>query len=86
MRIYATTNAILGLCSVTRWHHSLSKVKAVRQYPVPKNTKDVRSFLGLALFYRRLVPKFTEIAKPLTELIRMFSSNGKDASKQLLRS
>jgi hypothetical protein len=48
---------------------SPDKVKAVRQYPVPKNVK-VRSFLGLASFYRRLVPKFAQIAKPLTQLIR----------------
>lgn len=48
----------------------LDKVKAVRQYLVPKNGKDVRSFLGLVSFYRHLVHKFAEIAKPLTELIR----------------
>ena len=42
----------------------------VRQYPVPKNVKDVMAFLGLALFFRRLVPNFAEIAKPLTALIR----------------
>jgi hypothetical protein len=35
---------------------SPDKVTAVRQYPVPKNVKDVRAFLGLASFYRRLVP------------------------------
>jgi hypothetical protein len=40
------------------------------QYPVPRNVREVRSFLGLALFYRRLVPKFAEIAKPLTQLIK----------------
>jgi hypothetical protein len=49
---------------------SPDKVKAVRQYPVPRNVKEVRSFLGLASFYRRLVPRFAEIAKPLTQLIR----------------
>jgi len=49
---------------------SPDKLEAVRRYPVFKNAKDVRSFLGLASFYRRLVSKFTEIAKPLTELIR----------------
>jgi hypothetical protein len=41
----------------------------VRKYPTPKDAKEVRS-LGLASFYRRLVPKFAEIAKPLTELLR----------------
>jgi hypothetical protein len=49
---------------------SPDKVKAVRDYPTPKTVKDVRSFLGLASFYRRLIPKFADIAKPLTELTR----------------
>ena len=48
---------------------SPDKVKAVRQYPVTKNAKVVRSFLGLASSYRRLVPKLAEWAKRLTELI-----------------
>jgi len=46
------------------------KVKAVREYPTPKNAEDVRTFLGLASFYRRLVPNFAEAAKPLTILTR----------------
>ena len=49
---------------------SPDKVTAVIQYPVPKNVKDVRAFLGLASFYRRLLPNFAEIAKPLTALTR----------------
>ena len=49
---------------------SADKVKAVREYPTPKNAKDVRAFLGLASFYRRLVPNFAEAAKPLTILTR----------------
>ena len=49
---------------------SPEKVKAVQNFPTPKCVKDIRSFLGLASFYRRLVPKFAEIAKPLTTLTR----------------
>jgi hypothetical protein len=49
---------------------SPDKVKALRDYPVPGNIKDVRAFLGLASFYRRLNPKFAEIGKLLTELTR----------------
>jgi hypothetical protein len=49
---------------------SPEKVKAVRDYLTPKNVRDVRAFLGLASFYRRLVPNFSAIAKPLTELTR----------------
>jgi hypothetical protein len=44
---------------------SPDKTKTVRNFPVPKNAKEVRSFLGLASFYRRLVPKFAQIAKPM---------------------
>ena len=49
---------------------SPDKTKAVRNFPVPKNVREVRSFLGLASFYRRLVPKFAQIAKPMSELLR----------------
>jgi len=49
---------------------SPDKVKAVRQYRVPRNVKEVISFLGLPLFYRRLVPRYAEFAKLLTQLIR----------------
>jgi hypothetical protein len=49
---------------------SPNKIKAVRQYPTPKGVKDVRAFKGLASFYRRLDPDFSEMAKPLTTLTR----------------
>jgi len=46
------------------------KVEAIKGYPTPKNARNVRAFIGLASFYRRLVPNFVEIAKPLTALTR----------------
>jgi hypothetical protein len=49
---------------------SPDKVRSVRDYPRPTTVKEIRSFIGLASFYRRLVPKFAEIAKQLTELMR----------------
>ena len=49
---------------------SSDKIDAVRNYPTPRNANDVRAFQGLVLFYRRLVPKFAESAKPLTKLTR----------------
>jgi hypothetical protein len=49
---------------------SPDKVEAVQNYPTPRNVRDVRAYLGLASFYRRLVPDFAEIAKPLTQLTR----------------
>jgi hypothetical protein len=49
---------------------SPDNVKAVRDYPTLKNVKDVRTLIGLTSFKWRLIPKFADIAKPLTELTR----------------
>ena len=46
------------------------KIAAVRDWPEPKNIHDVRSFLGLAGFYRRFVKGFSDIALPMTELTK----------------
>jgi hypothetical protein len=45
---------------------SADKVKTVRDYPLSRNITDIWAFLGLASFYRRLMPHFAEVVKPLT--------------------
>jgi len=46
------------------------RVKAVRDFPEPKTTRELKGFLGLAGYYRRFVPNFSKVAKPLTELLK----------------
>ena len=46
------------------------KIEAVLNWEVPTNVSEVRSFLGLAGYYRRFVEGFSMIAKPLTRLLR----------------
>ena len=48
----------------------VSKVKAITEWKPPKNVSEVRSFLGLAGYYRRFVEGFSSIASSLTKLIR----------------
>lgn len=47
-----------------------AKVKAVMNFPIPKNPKNIKQFLGLAGYYRRFIPNFSKIAKPLTDLLK----------------
>ena len=44
------------------------KVKAVQDWPVPKNVTNVREFIGMANFYRKFIQNFSRIATPLTGL------------------
>jgi hypothetical protein len=47
-----------------------SKVQEVMEWRPPKSVLQIRSFLGLAGYYRRFVPDFSRIAKPMTELLK----------------
>lgn len=49
---------------------SEDKVKAVNEWPVPVNVREVRSFLGLCSYYRKFVKGFAEIARPISALVK----------------
>lgn len=46
------------------------KISAIQNIPAPKTLKDLKSFLGLASYYRRFIKDFAAVAKPLTNLTR----------------
>lgn len=46
------------------------KVRVVEQWPTPTNAKELRSFLGLAGFYRKFVKHFGIISRPLFNLLK----------------
>ena len=54
--------------------HGLSmekdKIKAIIEWPRPKNRKEILSFLGLAGYYRRFIKNFSQLALKMTELLK----------------
>jgi hypothetical protein len=47
-----------------------SKVQKVMDWKPPKSVRQICSFLGFARYYRRFIPDFSRIAKPMTELLK----------------
>jgi hypothetical protein len=46
------------------------KVQEVMNWKPPTTVRQIRSFLGLASYYRKFIPDFSRIAKPITKLLK----------------
>jgi hypothetical protein len=65
-----------------------SKVKDILEWKPPTTVHQVRSFLGLAGYYRRFIPDFSNLVKPITSLLKndtkfIWSSRCNEAFEQL---
>jgi hypothetical protein len=60
-----------------------AKIEAVNNITSARNIKDIRSFLGLAGYYRKFIPGFSSIAMPLLQLTQKAAQfNWTDACEQ----
>lgn len=46
------------------------KCQAIDEMPAPRNVKEVQIFMGIAGYYQKFVPRFSDIARPITELTK----------------
>ena len=44
------------------------KLESIRDMPAPRNPKEIKQFLGLAGYYHKFVPRFSDLSRPLTWL------------------
>ena len=50
-------------------HMNPTKLKGVADWPPPKSVKDIRAFLGFTSFYHYFVPHYSQIVRPLIDLM-----------------
>lgn len=51
----------------------LGKVQVIRDLPTPISVRDVRAFIGMCLYYRRIIPNFSRIAEPMIALTHKYA-------------
>ena len=59
-----------------------AKIEAVKPWPIPKCTKDVRKFLGFTGYYRRFIKGYAATARPLNDLLVGYATNPKAKQKK----
>jgi hypothetical protein len=47
-----------------------SRVEAIDIINIPRNVKEIQSFLGKIIFLRRFIPNFTKIVKLITDMLK----------------
>ena len=70
-KFYVKTVKFLGsIITTDRIQIDNKKVKAIREWPEPRNLKEVQAFLEFANFYQRFIQRYSQICTPLTKMTK----------------
>ncbi|KAI0995442.1 hypothetical protein K3495_g12736 [Podosphaera aphanis] len=87
LKLFSTNITALGLVHKAGGmiEPKVGRADKIRQFPVPKNQSEIRSFLGMTGIMRRFIPNYSEISRPLSRLqdrvASVTDSNGHDPHK-----
>ena len=65
-----TIKSLGSIITTDRIQIDNEKVKAIREWPEPRNLKEVQAFLGFANFYQRFIQGYSQICTPLTKMTK----------------
>ena len=83
MPVFLRTTTVSRTFGFLGWYFTISeKTRAVREWKTPTTESELRSYLGLAGYYRRFIAGFAEVAAPLHALI----SGKKDSKTKVVKS
>ncbi|KAI0995068.1 hypothetical protein K3495_g13114 [Podosphaera aphanis] len=70
LKLFSTNITALGLVHKAGGiiEPKVGRADKIRQFPVPKNQSEIRSFLGMTGIMRRFIPNYSEISPPLSRL------------------
>ena len=60
---------LVHLISVSSIQPLTEILDSIRNMPNPRSPKEIKQFLGLTGYYRKFVPRFSDMARPLTKLL-----------------
>jgi hypothetical protein len=58
------------------------KIRAIRDWPEPRNVTELRRFIGICTYYRKFVKSFSQLVAPLTDLTRKGAFSWSDTAQR----